>query len=59
MDERQFQCIRDLVNFARISERQTKALVRSRMIAAGWTDEEIKAAIEAVKAPSLPVSIED
>lgn len=50
MTERQFACIRALVNFARIAgERTTKNSLRRRMLADGWTDDEIKAAIEAVK----------
>ena len=53
MTERQFACIRALVNFARIAgERTTKASLRKRMLADGWTDEEIKEAIAAVKAQS-------
>lgn len=50
MTDEQFACIRALVNFARIAgERTTKASLRTRMIADGWTDEQIKEAIKAVK----------
>ena len=53
MTEREFACIRALVNFARIAgERTTKASLRARMLADGWTEDEIKAAIAALKAPS-------
>lgn len=50
MTERQFECIRQLVNFARIAgERTTKTSLRNRMLAVGWTDDEIKDAIAALK----------
>ncbi len=50
MTEREFECIRALVNLARIAgDRTTKAALRQRMLAAGWTDGEIKGAIATLK----------
>lgn len=50
MTEDEFTCIRALANYARL-ENATKNRVLSAMRADGWTDDQIKAAIAALREP--------